>query len=808
MAKKRKPAGEARRRAGGEEAPATSAPTSSRSRAPLWGAIAAVVLIAVAAFLLWGRGGASSVAAGVPPEPLPPPRVAFAADTVSARDFVGSNACASCHRAAFDAWSGSTHAKAGGAPGSVRVLAPFDGTPIRFRDGVVVPEVRGGRWRFVVRQDAQPERVYEVDGVVGGAHMQGGGTQGFVTRRPDGTVRFLPWELHREPTTGWFCNTTGRSNRGWTPIEPTMQLADCADWPPTRILGDEVRFTNCQSCHGSQVDVVPDTAQHRYRTTYTALSINCESCHGPGRRHIALVADPAAVARGEIGMRALGTLDKDASLGTCFQCHSLKDQLRPGYRSGMTLAAYYSLRFPQLGDAARHADGRVRTFAYQEGHRASDCYVNGGMTCTSCHDPHSQGYRDVQGRAIPGRLDDRQCTSCHASKAEQPERHTHHAAGSEGGRCVSCHMPYLQEPAVGTAIRYARSDHAIPIPRPLADSAQGVRSACRSCHADRAEADLDRQVQSWYGEVKPVAPAIAAVRDGKTATDPNAATQQLLLPDERHTDAVFHGLAAFVDARLARGVSPGRDALSRLRSLTQHADLDVRALALAALHYANGADASTHALLAKALTNAAEAEPLLRSRWATALGYLADRARGQGDGSGAAATYRMAMEVDPSNPRLPLNLGLALAEAGNASEAVSAYRASLALDAVQPLAWVNLGIALASAGDAAGAADAYRRALTINAREPLAHFNLANLRLQGGALDEAAAGYRATIDADPSISLAHFYLARILAQRGDLAAAAEQVDAGLVFAPDNAEAREMRAQLQQMRERTPGPRRR
>lgn len=797
MAKKRKGAGGAPPRApsgAGSPSPVKGAP---RTNVRAWGVVALVAL-ALVAIVIWTRREPSTSASETSLAPLPAPRVHFAADTIAARDFVGSDACASCHRAAFDAWSGSTHAKAGGDPNTVRVLAPFDGTPIRFRDGTVVPEIRGGRWRFVVRQTAQPERVYDVAGVVGGAHMQGGGTQGFVTRYADGTVRFLPWELHREPSVGWFCNTTGRADRAWIPIVPTMQLADCADFPPTRILGDEVRFTNCQSCHGSQVDVVADTTAHRYRTTYTSLSINCESCHGPGRRHIALVADPAAVARGDIGMRALATLDKDASLATCFQCHSLKDQLRPGYRSGMTLDAYYSLRFPQLGDSARLPDGRVRTFAYQEGHLSSDCYVNGGMTCTSCHDPHSQHYRDAQGRAIPGRLDDRQCTSCHASKARQPERHTHHAAGSAGSRCVSCHMPYLQEPAVGTVLRYARSDHAIPIPRPLADSAEGIQSACRTCHADRSEGDLDRQVQSWYGAIKPVAPAIASVRAGKAATDAEDAARQLLLPQERHIDAVFHGLATFVDTRLARGVSPGREAVKRLRDLAAHRDLDVRALALAALHYANGADGSTHEMLAKALTSAGDTEPLLRARWATALGYLADRARTQGDDAGAAATYRLAIEVDPSNARLPLNLGLALADAGNAADAVTAYRASLALDAAQPLAWVNLGIALAGAGDASGATEAYRRAIAINAREPLAQFNLANLRLQAGALDEAAAGYRATIEGDPSISLAHFYLARIMAQRGDLAGAAAQVDAGLVFDPANADGRELQGQLQQV----------
>lgn len=793
MARKRKattPHGGAPGTAGGGPRP----PATQRSRRVRpWGLalLSLVVLLSTWFVITRGRRYAGASAATIS---LPPPRATFASDAAAAGDFVGSEACATCHRAAFSAWSRSTHASAGGPPGSVRLLTVFDGKAIRFRDATVIPEARGGTWRFIVRQDARPEQVLRVDGVVGGGHMQGGGTQGFVVRWPDGTVRFLPWELHRQEGV-WFCNTGTRANRGWVPITPDMQLADCGDWPPTRILGDEVRFANCQSCHGSQIAVRSDTVGHTYRTSYQSLGINCESCHGPGRRHIALVSDSAAVARGDLGTASLATQSKDASLGTCFQCHALKDQLRPGYQSGLSLETYYSLRFPQLGDAPHLPDGRVRTFAYQESHLYSDCYVNGGMTCTSCHDPHSQQYRDAQGRAIPGRFNDRQCTSCHASKAVQAERHTHHAANSEGSRCVSCHMPYLQEPEVGMALRYARSDHAIPIPRPLSDSALGVTSACRGCHTDRSEDALQRQLTAWYGEVKPIAPAVASVLAGRRETDLGRAGALLLLPQSSHTAAVFAGLAAFVDRHLGRDTPLPRDASDRLRALAQHSDLDVRALALAALHYAQGGDRATREFLAQQLMLQRESEPLVRSRWATAVGYLADRLRSKGDADGAAATFDLALEVEPANPRLHLNRGLALADAGRLADAVASYRASLALDSVQPLGWVNLGIALAGMGDPAGASAAYRRALAINSREVLAHFNLGNLQLEAGALDSAAASYRAVIATDPSISLAHFYLARIMAQRGELRAAAAEIEAGLEFDPNNAEAKAARAQL-------------
>src|SRR6266566_2450089 len=352
--------------------------------------------------------------------------------------------CAGCH----------------GATGRGVIIAPFNGAPIRFADAVVTPVAAGGDYRFIVARDARAPVVLRIDGVVGGGHMVGGGTQGFVSRFADGTVRFLPFEFVRREGGGvWFCNTNSRSKRGWIPITRGVRLAECGDWPPVRVLGDVARYANCQACHGSQIVVRFDTAHRRYETRFTAWSINCESCHGPGRRHVELARSGEIGRFPDIGMRSLATLDKDASLEVCFRCHALKDVLESGYLPGQSLTEYYSLGLPQLGEHPLLPDGRVRTFAYQETQAYSDCYRNGSMKCVDCHDPHSQGYRDVSGMPLPDRFSDAQCTSCHASKAEHPEAHTHHRAGSAGGRCVACHMPYLQEPEVGHAIRYARSDH-------------------------------------------------------------------------------------------------------------------------------------------------------------------------------------------------------------------------------------------------------------------------------------------------------------------------------------------------------------
>ena len=154
------------------------------------------------------------------------------------------------------------------------------------------------------------------------------------------------------------------------------------------------------------------------------------------------------------------------------------------------------------------------------------------MTCVSCHEPHGLGYWDVNRVPLAGETDDRQCTSCHAAKAADPETHTFHPAGSPGARCVSCHMPYLQHPEVGGAVPFARSDHTIPVPRPQLDERLGLVSACRGCHTDRSELWLQARADEWWGATRPHDPATHGMLTVTDAMGPELAARLLLHPDE------------------------------------------------------------------------------------------------------------------------------------------------------------------------------------------------------------------------------------------------------------------------------------
>lgn len=799
--KKGKPREPSRPR-GGEPVPAPShqqtdapAPAAPRRRYRL--VTAGLGVAAVLAVGLWwvfgGRGGGGGRV--VLPPPSTPARPVT--DSVTYADFVGSDACAECHETQYAQWVGSTHGQAGGPPSRDRVIAPFNGRPIRFRDATVTPSVDArGVYNFTVRQDEREPVVLRVDGVIGKGHMVGGGTQGFVSAFPDGTVRFLPFDYSRHEAL-WFCNTDAQGLSGFTPITPDMPLAECGDWPPNRILGTNSEFTNCQQCHGSQITVRFDPGAHRYGTAIKSLSVNCESCHGPGRRHVELARAGPPTELEDLDVLPLGTLDKDASLEVCFQCHSLKGVLEPGYLPGKALLQHYSLKAPLIGDEPFFPDGRVQTFAYQQNHLYSDCYLNGSMTCVDCHDPHSQGYRDIYGRILASRFADGQCLDCHASKAADVSAHTKHDASSEGSRCVACHMPYLQHPLLGDRVQYRRSDHTIPIPRPAFDAGLGIESACATCHQDQTVEALQQQTTALWGELKPhkgIVADLAALRDGRRA-DVLGLVERL---DAPHPMAVM----AALNQLMARHLRPNMpqletEVLEALTRLARHDDVDVQALALTALHYARGEDPAIRRLLAKRLASIGDEEVEVRRRWVVSLGFFGDAYRSRGDYGNAIVVYRKALEVLPRHPGVLLNLGAAYTDAGNLESALETYEQTLADDPDQPLALIGAGVVLERLGRTAEAVSAYRRAIAIKPSEALAHVNLGNIHLRRNEFREAIEAYRLAVQYRPRLARAYFNLGRAYIMVNELENALAAARNAVQFEPDDASARQMLADLEQ-----------
>ena len=588
------------------------------------------------------------------------PDLTYKDPKISFADFIGSDNCQACHADIYEQWKGSSHAQAGGPANTENVIAPFDGTPIVFKDAIVFPEIVDDVYQFrIERPDGNSIQTIVVEYVVGKGLMINGGTQTFFGKFPDGTYRFLPFDYSKHEQL-WFVQL--KKDESWVKIQPEHVLGDLYNWPPHRVIGEISDMSNCQQCHGSQI--IAEKINDVYDVKFTSLEINCESCHGPAKEHSTImsgIVDGIVNPDTDIGIVSAVGLSTDESLDMCFQCHAVKTPLRTDYLPGDDLHEFYSLKMPLIGNENPFgANGRIKTFGYSLNHLYSDCYINGSMDCTSCHNPHSNDYQDIVGNALISRFDDNQCLSCHVTKSLDITAHTFHEEGSEGSGCIACHMPTRQHVGIGNDITYKRSDHTVSIPRPMFDVSQGFESACQQCHADISEPKLQEIVEDWYGPIKPFNPVISNRLKMNDNTLGGDAAKLLLQPEHFHPMGQFYNLSYFIK----RYLSPGMDYLdtgivTKLKAYADYDDPDIKALALAGLHYSQYKNKEIKNYLISEIEKLGEKEEQVRRRWGLILDYFGTVYFLSGDKNKAAECYQLASEVLPNDTTILENLSKA-----------------------------------------------------------------------------------------------------------------------------------------------------
>ena len=588
------------------------------------------------------------------------PTLKYNETKISFADFIGSDQCQVCHADIYEQWKGSSHALAGGPATANNIIAPFNGQPIVLDDVVVYPEQVGSAYRFrIVTPAGVIKQTIDVEFVVGKGLMYGGGTQTFFGKYEDGTYRFLPFDYSKHEDS-WFVQL--KSDEKWVKIRKDIKLDDLYNWPPHRTLGEINDISNCQQCHGSQI--IAKKVNDVYDVKFTSLSINCESCHGPAKEHATIMSGIVNNVLNNdqgIGIQTAVGLSTDESLNMCFQCHAVKTPIRDDYLPGENLQEFYSLKLPLLGNENPFGlNGRIKTFGYSLNHLYSDCYLNGAMDCTSCHNPHSNSYQDIAGNALIGRFDDNQCLSCHMAKSNDITAHTYHKPESEGSSCVACHMPARQHLAIGTEIQYKRTDHTVAIPRPSFDAAQGLESACKQCHVDISEEDLQLTINDWYGPIKPLHPVIANRMKVNERTTGGDAAKVLLQPQHEHPMGQFANLTYFIKRYLSPGMTYlDLQIIEKLKDYTENEDIDIKALAYAGLHYSQYNNPQVKRFLTDEIKKLGQNEESVRRRWGLILDYFGSVFYLSGDKAKAIECYELASEVLPDDPTIINNLSKA-----------------------------------------------------------------------------------------------------------------------------------------------------
>lgn len=229
-----------------------------------------------------------------------------------------------------------------------------------------------------------------------------------------------------------------------------------------------------------------------------------------------------------IAARRSKPLDTHREHEVCAQCHSRRAQIAEGYHAGLPLLDHY---LPVLLESGLyHADGQQRDEVFISASFAQSRMFAAGVTCSDCHEPHSQQLR-LEGNAL--------CGQCHMPTRFDTAEHHFHPTDSTGAQCVNCHMPETTYMVIDP-----RRDHSLRIPRPDLSERLGTPNACNQCHAERSPSWAAGQIHRNYNNPKPELQAFADIFAAAGQGHPDAQRELSALVTDPGQPAVVRASAA------------------------------------------------------------------------------------------------------------------------------------------------------------------------------------------------------------------------------------------------------------------------
>jgi tetratricopeptide (TPR) repeat protein len=619
-----------------------------------------LVLLAAAALVGWPYFG-----------PRPPAQPAAA--------FVGAQTCAGCHPQEHERWMGSDHARAMQVANETTVLGDF--ADRRFAYGAVTSTFFRRDGRFMVRTDGPDGKLtdFEIKYTFGVRPLQQ-----YLIELPGGRLQAL--------SIAWDARSRESGGQRWFHLYPNERID----------FRDELHWTRrqqtwnymCADCHSTNLRKNYDAAAERYATTWAEINVACEACHGPGSRHVAWAGagGPGRTydrkdAKGlTVVLRerrdAQWTIDPGSGnakrnvprttaieLGVCAQCHARRSQISSDYAAGRPFLDHY---VPALITGPLYwPDGQQRDEVYSWGSFLESRMHAAGVTCSDCHEPHSQKLR------APG---NQVCAQCHAPTRYDVDTHHFHRPGGQGAACAGCHMPTTRYMIIDP-----RHDHSLRVPRPDRSVALGVPDACTRCHADRKPDWAAAKVQTWYGRNAGGYPRFAAAFHAAETGVGAAGTQLAAILRDVSEPAIVRASAL---ARMPRDLNRSPGAVDAVKHAVADADPLVRRAAVAALE-----SLPPDQRIAPAVPLLNDPVRLVRMETARVLAPVTPDALSQDARTAyerAAADYVAAQRTNADRPESLTNLGTFFAARRRVADAERELRAAIALDRMFVPAYVNL----------------------------------------------------------------------------------------------------------------------
>ena len=384
-------------------------------------------------------------------------------DADATSQFVGRDQCASCHQDQLDLFHGSHHDLAMDRATDDSVLANFDNATIE-TFGIESRMFRDGD-RFMINTEGPDGEMadFEVKYVFGVEPLQ----QYMVELDP-------PDETHRDGIGRVQVLRISWDTRGkkWFYLPPPDVDEKLAPDDPLHWTGVTQNWNvSCAECHSTDLRQNFDVATNRFHTTFSEIDVSCESCHGPASLHVDIARNKGIFWDRNHGFGLTATVKEQVQqVDACAACHSRRTQIAENFQAGCNFDDYFALQ--PLTPPIYFADGQIRDEDYVHGSFTQSKMYHAGIKCSDCHDPHSLKLLHDGNQT---------CTSCHqhpAGKYDSPSHHFH-AVGTDGAKCVNCHMPSTTYMELDE-----RRDHSFRVPRPDMSVSLGTPNACTKCHLE------------------------------------------------------------------------------------------------------------------------------------------------------------------------------------------------------------------------------------------------------------------------------------------------------------------------------------
>ena len=408
----------------------------------------------------------------------------FTATAVKAEpSHVGNGACAGCHERANTDWTDSHHDLAMQEATPETVLGDFNNATFNYF-GVTTTFTQKGDAFFIETDNAAGElETYPVEYVFGVEPLQQ-----YLLPLGNGRLQAL--------SVAWDTRPKSEGGQRWYHLYPDEHIA-AGD--PLHWTGGFFNWnTSCAECHSTEVEKRYDAVNDRFDTRYEQIDVGCEACHGPGSEHIALAnvgtLSPAQTGF-EMSLKARGAwhwaegadiaqrsepLTSNYQIDSCARCHARRGTLGE-YHPGKPLLDTH--RFAIIEEPLYWPDGQIRGEVYVYGSFIQSKMHQAGVTCTNCHNPHSNQLV-AEGNGV--------CAQCHLPSTYNNPTHHRHQLVSAGSACVDCHMPSQLYMGVD-----ARRDHSMRIPRPDLSMSTGAPNACNQCHTDQSAEWAHSALVDW-----------------------------------------------------------------------------------------------------------------------------------------------------------------------------------------------------------------------------------------------------------------------------------------------------------------------